>query len=585
MPPDSRILAPDAGPAPPVSEPIPTKLPPSWIDVLLTVVFTIIAGYIACSTLAAAWHSLSPLPLYDQWAFTDPAASWQTLFAVHNEHRIVLSKLTFIADQRLLGGRNIADYLVTAFMLLVMGGLYFVAVGLDRSTNWSCRMFAAAVAVCFTVSPLTIGVLLWGMHVQNVGVNLFAGIAFFLLIFAAAKPSGTARRTFWLSLAVASGAVATFTSASGLLAAFLLIIEAAVLRFGWREIACIAVCAVVAAFLYLHGNTAQGNASGAVHASPIGVARFFLLFLGSLIPQAVDLSDVPRFGRLVSIIGLASIVLLGLNALIYFIRARRRMAGGNSNGFALFCLTFAAFLLGSAALVSAGRLPFGFDHAFTEHYNILRTVYWVNLILSIPACWTGSAAWRLTAVVAIAASIIVCMEIRLRDEGLKWRAASLNHAGGAIGAQVYDMGAWASVNNWNLTSPATYPFMKQQDEFLRQNRYSIFHDAPAAWSGRDIHTLPTTQRPVRGSITKSEAHADPSGAYQSVSGWIDVPYQIDRDPEIVLVDASGKIIGFGAMTPQPGPHTDWHGYTRSATAPADAYFYAEGKLTRLANTQ
>jgi hypothetical protein len=539
----------------------------------------VIIGVIVASwTLKAAYRNLSPLPLFDQWAFTDPASDWKGLFEVHNEHRIVLSKLVFIADLQIFGGRNVADYAITAAMLLAMGGLFYAAVGLDRSTNWTHRLLAAATVICFTISPLTIGVLLWGMHVQNVGVNLFAGIAFFLLAVAAMRPPYSTGRYVGLSLAIVSAAVATFTSASGLLAVFLLIVQAAVLRFGWRQVSCIAISLVVSAVLYLHGNTAQGNATGAVHASPVGVARFFVLFLGSLIPQAVDLSDVPRDGRLVSIIGLASIVVLAANALAYFVRARRE----KFDGFATFSLTFAAFLLGSAALVSAGRLPFGFDHAFTEHYNILRTVYWVNLLVSIPACWKSAGAWRLCAILAIAASIFICMEIRIRDDGLKWRAAALNHAGGAIAAEVYDLGAWGSVNNWNLTSPLTYSFMKEQAELLRRNSDSVFHDAPAKWLGQNVRDLPVSAATVPGGIVESAGHHDPFGPYQSVNGVIDVPYRIQLDPEIVLVDPSGKIIGFGAMTPPADPFTKWYGYARSPTAPADAYFVSGGKLTRVA---
>ena len=194
----------------------------------------LLTAALAVTTLIMAWRNLSPLPLFDQWAFVDPSSDWHGLFDVHSEHRIVLSKLVFIADLRLLGGKNIAGYFANAFMFLAMGGIYWAAVGLDRAPTWARRTLAASLLIAFTTSPLTIGVLLWGMHVQNIGVNVFAALAFLLLAKAAAKPTPTARYlTLWL--AIASAFIATFTSASGLLSPFLLIAEAFVLRFHWRK--------------------------------------------------------------------------------------------------------------------------------------------------------------------------------------------------------------------------------------------------------------------------------------------------------------------------------------------------------------
>ena len=161
----------------------------------------VLAAVIAGSTIVVAYPSLSPLPLFDQWGFIEPSYVWQTLFDVHSEHRIVLSKLVFLADLCLLGGRNIAEYVVTAMMLLAIGGVYWAAVGLDRFASWANRALVAAMVICFAISPLTIGVLLWGMHVQNVGVNLFAGAAFFLLALGASKDPAARARSWALSFA------------------------------------------------------------------------------------------------------------------------------------------------------------------------------------------------------------------------------------------------------------------------------------------------------------------------------------------------------------------------------------------------
>jgi hypothetical protein len=57
------------------------------------------------------------------------------LFAFKSEHRIVLSQLVFLADGRLLNGRHVAEFVVNALMLLLLGAAYWAAVKLGlRST-------------------------------------------------------------------------------------------------------------------------------------------------------------------------------------------------------------------------------------------------------------------------------------------------------------------------------------------------------------------------------------------------------------------------------------------------------------------
>jgi len=548
-------------------------------DVVAAVILMVLAAVIAGTTIVVAYPSLSPLPLYDQWGFLEPSYIWRALFDVHSEHRIVLSKLVFLADLCLLGGRNIAEYVVTAMMLLAIGGVYWAAVGLDRLASWAHRALAAAMVICFAISPLTIGVLLWGMHVQNVGVNLFAVVAFFLLALGASKgPAGGARYGA-LSLAIVFAIFAAFTSANGLLVSFLLIVEAVGLRLRRRETACIAAGAVLAAALFLHGNTAQGNAMATITTAPRGVAKFFFLFLGSIVPQAMTLSDTVMLQPLVFAVGLASVAVLALNALVYV----RRSRGGACEGLAVFSLVCGMFFVSSAGLVAAGRYPFGIYHAYTEHYNILRVLYWANLLLSIGACWKTPRAWQLLGALAICAAVVFCREIPIRTSGLKYRDAALNASAAAIATEVYDVGAWSGVNNWNESNPETRPFMRRQAELLRQNNWSVFHDAPATWAGRDIQELPLADASCAGAITQSQPHSDQKGRYQIVLGWINHPVASDKEPQIVLVDGSGKIIGFGAVGAVRDGQAEWKGYARSEIAPAGAYLFFGGALCPLTN--
>jgi hypothetical protein len=93
------------------------------------------------------------------------------LFAFKSEHRIVLSQLVFLADGRLLNGRHVAEFVVNALMLLLLGAAYWAAVKLGLRSTPTQALLAAAIVLCFAVSPLTFGVLVWAMHVQNVGIT------------------------------------------------------------------------------------------------------------------------------------------------------------------------------------------------------------------------------------------------------------------------------------------------------------------------------------------------------------------------------------------------------------------------------
>jgi hypothetical protein len=86
-----------------------------------------------------------------------------------------------------------------------------------------------------------------------------------------------------------------------------------------------------------------------------------------------------------------------------------------------------------------------------------------------------------------------------------------------------------------------------------------------------------------GAITGSQIHSDQLGQYQIVLGWVNHPVQSDKEPQIVLVDGSGKIIGFGAISATRNGQTEWRGYARSEIIPAGAYLFSDGTLCHLAN--
>ncbi|KAF7961961.1 hypothetical protein AWV80_27485 [Cupriavidus sp. UYMU48A] len=83
-----------------------------------------VAAFVLTTSIFGGFHYFSPIPFWDQWdsyvGFYQrlQEAGPSALIELHNEHRIVVSKLIFWADISLFGGYNaltvIANYLLLA---------------------------------------------------------------------------------------------------------------------------------------------------------------------------------------------------------------------------------------------------------------------------------------------------------------------------------------------------------------------------------------------------------------------------------------------------------------------------------------
>jgi hypothetical protein len=536
---------------------------------------------LSVATFRMAFRSLSPLPLFDDWGFLEPPSTLQGLFALKSEHRIVLSQLVFLADARLLNGRHVLEFVVNALMLLSLGAAYWAAVKLDLRSTPIHALLAAAIALCFAVSPLTLGVLVWAMHVQNVGINVCALFAFLSLAKSArTRPVGGLAYYVLLAAAMFLGAFASLVSAPGILVSILLIPQAALMGMRRRVVAVLGVVAVASTWYYLHGNSAQGNLIATLMSAPLLVCKFLLAFLGSFITMMLRQSDTVAYPALTMCFGAVSLVVLAINVSL-FVGKYRTEQGNGFPDFALFTLTAAAFFLMSAGLVAGGRTTFGMATAYTEHYNMLRALYWANLLISVAACWNAVRVWTFVSTIALCAAIAFAASIPIRNIGLAYRNAALNRAGAAVASEVYDIPAWQPLNIWNRSNPEVLPFQQRQVALLRRTGQSVFYAAPAVWLGRQIGDLPMLDHSCAGSILTARSGTDPKGTYVIVSGWVRAAIGTDKLPQIILADKLGVVSGFGAVGANKIGNADWIGYARLPSAPTDAYILQAGGLCRL----
>jgi len=288
------------------------------------------------------------------------------LAAQHNEHRILTTRLSAELVHFALGH-------VDFKAVILWGNAALLGVLLIFKSEWSrlelpLACLAAVSAILFTPAPWTNA--MWAMAaVQNNWVHFLAFLCAFLFF----GFRGTGRRL----ASLASGALAAFTSASGIVIFPALLVTLAARLCGRKEphgdergqqlrdlLAAATGTAVVAFSYFARYETHPGHPSMAQSlAEPLHTLNYFLFFTGSAWNDAFSDPYAAFF------IGLA-LLLLGLLVTV---------AGGYRKSPVLYSTMTYLFL--SAAATSAGRAGFGIPQALDVRYKI------VSLLLT--ACLLG----------------------------------------------------------------------------------------------------------------------------------------------------------------------------------------------------
>ena len=140
------------------------------------------AAILACVPLAMAVTAVvtvaetyTAIPYMDQWAAIDgwrrvlnKGLTWKYLFSQHNEHRILLPRLVFLADIAWFRGRGVLN-LATIGVIQLIGGAFFAAAAW-RQRMGVARVAALALALCLMACLAQWENFFWGFQVQFVGV-------------------------------------------------------------------------------------------------------------------------------------------------------------------------------------------------------------------------------------------------------------------------------------------------------------------------------------------------------------------------------------------------------------------------------
>lgn len=272
------------------------------------------------------------------------------LYEHHNEHRLVVPRLWFLADVALFAG--------TQWFLIVVIVLSSVAHG--ATLSWLFRSLGHRGALGWVFAALSLGAVLspaqwdnlvWAFQVQFVQVWLFATLAFVAVCADnALQPWGR------VTVAIMFGLASTYSMANGLLVWPLLVgltMWCGLRGWPFRLLLAVALGVIALEVAGYQSNPGHGSPLQALQ-QPMALALYVLRYLTNGIGQIGTLGQ--------EILGVILILTVGAFT-VDAIRNRDRYRPAHA-----VLLAVAAFVLGAALLTAVGRVTFGVGQANSVRY-------------------------------------------------------------------------------------------------------------------------------------------------------------------------------------------------------------------------
>ena len=260
---------------------------------LLAAVLFVFALFIVSSMAIIQRRAYSALPWGDMWDYwiwyLKPHPNLLIkLFALHNEHRIVVARLFFLADHMLFQGRAIfvfvSIFIIQFFHAILLWRLAWLA----HPHRKALPIFIGSTAFVCLFSAVQYTNFTWSFQIQFVAVYFaVTGALSSLMVFARLSdeepPASERRRWLWLIFTIFVGIIATYSMANGLLVWPILLLEAFWFGLPRRIKLTLLVASIVMWALYFWGYTTPAQTSSirdGFHRLPQSFA-FAMCVLGS----------------------------------------------------------------------------------------------------------------------------------------------------------------------------------------------------------------------------------------------------------------------------------------------------------------
>ncbi|TRX75058.1 hypothetical protein [Pseudomonas mangiferae] len=488
-------------------------------------------------TIVGTWNNYSSVPFWDMWNgylefYAHSSEGWEPWWALHNEHRILLSRAIFWVDLHVFRGSMVLLFTLNVLFSVCIFLCFFATLRRlvpDGQRRITVAAAAGLIAVA-SFSWIQSDNFTWAFQSQFFLAYLVPLLSFCLLAWSAERDS---RPLFVLALL--TGMLGAATMANGVLASPVLVVLGLFLRLGWRRIVALLIAAAIELLGYFHDFKLPPDHStllGVLHGMPMDLLRYLLMYLGGpwhFVFQGRSLW-FPVIGGLLLLTG---IVAVGVSML----RARRAAP------LQLALLAFLLFFGGTALGTAGGRVAIGVEQAMSSRYLTPQLMAWSALLILLVSQFRSFSK-----------ALLVVLALFIPLALLRFQLLTLEHP-----SKLFDHQVAALAIQMNVRDPDYLGRVYFNDRLVfdmaaeaRRDHLSIFDEPPyRAYAQHAGTVMPQPGAACQGYLDDAVPLASDGTAYR-ITGWLTKADDFATPAFLLVADADGRVIG-SALTGIPRP--------------------------------
>jgi hypothetical protein len=509
----------------------------------LNILFGCMAMVFFALAIIGTVRNYSPVPFWDMWDdyvlfyLKIHAGQWNALWALHAEHRIILARLIFWIDFAWFHGNGIFS-LFMIYLLVAAVVVIFRQIWKARSQGQDLYILFFVTAWIFSWSQREN--LIWAFQSQFILAQLLPLAALYLQHLSYSKQDKTNR---YFCAAMFCGVLAVGSMANGMLALPAMAVYSFIIeRRSVRTALLLLLSAGEVYFYFQHfsGSSFPGAAptlTGEIVAHPGEFVQFVLMYLGNpvIVPLRISGFERPaiRLGEFIAILFIA----ISTWSFYTHVRQTRRST------LSIALLLFMFYIIATAAITAAGRLPLGLDEALSSRY-VTPVIYgWAAALLLFWPAVAKSVVSRNIFSLCLAAFLCFILFPRQLQAMASERGVLFQREFAALALEL----KINDVEQLKILYPNTDTLRTIASE-ARSQHLSIFGIAPIANAHLLLGQTLNTQ-----SLVACAGHLDDvapiTGAadYFRVGGWLLNARPVNTPKMIYLVDSTNKIVGLGLI--------------------------------------
>ncbi|MFD2114035.1 hypothetical protein [Thiorhodococcus fuscus] len=534
----------------------------TWPFLALAVLFVSLA-------VIGGFRSYTPTPFWDSWGIyqfvekvsTGDLSAW---WALHNEHRILLTRVLQWLDIRLFDGSMVflvaINYAMASAICLLFLRALADAVPVGKSSGM--RLILACLICALSFSWLQMENFTWDYQSQFFGAQLFPLLGFYAL-YRARRVSPFGDGPF--IAAVLAGILSVGTMANGILALPAFAVLAWIYGAGRVRVGALVAVSILMAGLYLLGYHTPGGQHSSLFAAliehPVLLANHTLIYLGGPIYHLLGM----RHSGLALVVGLFVV----LSALFLAVRSLR---DPRQHALELALLAFVAYVIGTALITSAGRIHFFEDRPYLpSRYMTPVLMAWSALLIAFAARFAHRLDDRRLRPIMVGAALALLLlltpfqflALQTHDDRIFLQYASdlwapTSHEEQNFSRSITALALELGVQD-SARITATFPEVDMALALARPaiaHGWSAFGDPLLADAGARLGTR-IGEVPGRVCLGHLDgiAPVDGDARYLRFSGWIYARHDTSVPRSVLLVGRDRRILGY-ALTGRPRPDVE-----------------------------